>query len=192
LALNVFCLGLVYTSATLGAATTNCLPVTTFLFAVLLRYFPATFSYPHHIEFFLLLLLTTVHLHVLHCRMEKVTIKTIPGIAKVVGLAVCMAGVATLAFYGGPQLNPSIHYPFLGNHDKQQDHQAHTSFGKTWILGCFLLFLSIVSWGLWLVLQVGNQNCSRLVNSPLILEASQLSRNSLFVPDSLLIVIKDR
>ncbi|XP_059433582.1 WAT1-related protein At5g64700-like [Corylus avellana] len=123
LALNIFCLGLVYTSATLGAATTNCLPVTTFFFAVLLR-------------------------------MEKVTIKTTPGIAKVVGLAVCMAGVATLAFYGGPQLNPSIHYPFLGNnHDMQQDHQAHASFGKTWILGCFLLFLSIVSWGLWLVLQ---------------------------------------
>lgn len=160
MALNVFCLGLVYTSATLAAATTNCLPVTTFFFAVLLRYFPATFSYPH-IEFFLLFQLTSVNFHVLHCRMEKVTIKTTPGIAKVVGLAVCMAGVATLAFYGGPQLNPSIHYPFLGNnHDTQQDHQAHASFGKTWILGCFLLFLSIVSWGLWLVLQVGNRNCS--------------------------------
>jgi hypothetical protein len=88
--------------------------------------------------------------------MEKVTIKTTPGIAKVAGLTVCMAGVATLAFYRGPQLNPSIHYPFFDNDHKQQDHEDHVSYGKRWILGCFLLFISIVSWGMWLVFQVDN------------------------------------
>ncbi|KAL4644070.1 hypothetical protein ACB092_02G136700 [Castanea dentata] len=121
LALNVYCVALIYTSATLGAATVNCLPVTTLFFAVLLR-------------------------------MEKVTMRTNPGIAKVAGLIVCMAGVIILAFYNGPQMKPLIHHPLFGHHNNQ-DHQLHVSSGKNWTLGCFLLFISIICWGLWLVLQ---------------------------------------
>uniref|UniRef100_A0A2N9I2H3 WAT1-related protein n=1 Tax=Fagus sylvatica TaxID=28930 RepID=A0A2N9I2H3_FAGSY len=120
-AMNVYYLALVYTSATLGAAAMNCLPVATFFFAVLLR-------------------------------MEKVTIRTTPGIAKVAGLIVCMAGVMTLSFYNGPQMKPLTHHPFFGYHNNQ-DHQPHVSSGKNWTLGCFLLFISITSWSLWLVLQ---------------------------------------
>ncbi|XWS41410.1 hypothetical protein CRYUN_Cryun17cG0079700 [Craigia yunnanensis] len=37
LSLNVYGIALVYTSSNLGATTINCLPVTTFAFAVLLR-----------------------------------------------------------------------------------------------------------------------------------------------------------
>jgi hypothetical protein len=37
LSLDFYGMALVYTSATLAAATTNCLPVTTFFLAVLLR-----------------------------------------------------------------------------------------------------------------------------------------------------------
>nr|XP_023888267.1 WAT1-related protein At5g64700-like isoform X3 [Quercus suber] len=121
LSLNVYCVALIYTSATLGAATVNCLPVTTFFFAVLLR-------------------------------MEKVTLRTIPGIAKVAGMIVCMAGVMILAFYNGPQMKPLIHHPLIGYHNNQ-DQQLHASSGKHWTLGCFLLFISIICWGLWLVLQ---------------------------------------
>ena len=84
--------------------------------------------------------------------METVTVKTVPGIAKVAGILVCMAGVVTLAFYKGPVLKPPFNLPFQPHSRGQDDH--HASYGKTWILGCFLLFFFCVSWGLWLVLQV--------------------------------------
>ena len=85
--------------------------------------------------------------------METVTVKTVPGIAKVAGILVCMAGVVTLAFYKGPVLKPLFHlHNFQPQSGGQDDH--HASSDKTWILGCFLLFFFCVSWGLWLVLQV--------------------------------------
>jgi hypothetical protein len=64
-----------------------------------------------------------------------------------------MAGVMTVSFYNGPQMKPFTHHPFFGYHNNQ-DHQPHVSSGKNWTLGCFLLFISITSWSLWLVLQV--------------------------------------
>ncbi|KAK6287392.1 hypothetical protein POUND7_013571 [Theobroma cacao] len=85
--------------------------------------------------------------------MEKVTVKTVPGIAKVAGIMVCMAGVVTLAFYKGPVLQPLCHLHFQPH--SGQDHHAdgQGSSGKKWILGCFLLLVSCICWALWLVLQ---------------------------------------
>ncbi|XP_017975889.1 PREDICTED: WAT1-related protein At5g64700 isoform X2 [Theobroma cacao] len=122
LTLNLYGVALIYTSASLGAATINCISVITFAFAVLLR-------------------------------MEKVTVKTVPGIAKVAGIMVCMAGVVTLAFYKGPVLQPLCHLHFQPH--SGQDHHAdgQASSGKKWILGCFLLLVSCICWALWLVLQ---------------------------------------
>ncbi|XP_021300950.1 WAT1-related protein At5g64700-like isoform X2 [Herrania umbratica] len=122
LTLNLYGVALIYTSASLGAATINCIPVITFAFAVLLR-------------------------------MEKVTVKTVPGIAKVAGILVSMAGVVTLAFYKGPVLQPLCHLHFQPH--SGQDHHAdgHASSGKKWILGCFLLLVSCICWALWLVIQ---------------------------------------
>ncbi|KAF3440522.1 hypothetical protein FNV43_RR18806 [Rhamnella rubrinervis] len=117
LSLNTFSLGLMYTNATLGAAAVNCLPVTTFIFAVLLR-------------------------------IEKVRIKTTEGITKMAGLLVCIAGVAVLTFYKGPQLKPVFRYHLLDYH-----HQSHVSSNERWIIGCFLFFIAIISWSSWLVLQ---------------------------------------
>ncbi|XVF58707.1 hypothetical protein PTKIN_Ptkin07bG0087600 [Pterospermum kingtungense] len=119
LTLNIYGIALVYTSASLGSATINCIPVITFAFAVLLR-------------------------------METVTVKTVPGIAKVGGIVVCMAGVVTLAFYQGPVLKSPLHL-FQSHSGAQDDH--HASSGKTWIVGCFLLLVSCICWALWLVLQ---------------------------------------
>ncbi|OMP06536.1 Drug/metabolite transporter [Corchorus capsularis] len=124
LTLNVYGVALIYTSAAIGAATINCIPVITIAFAVLLR-------------------------------MEKVTVKTVPGIAKVAGIVVCMAGAVTLAFYRGPVLKPPFHLPFQphgGGQDGDHHSQAAAS-GKKWILGCFLLLVSSICWALWLVLQ---------------------------------------
>lgn len=121
LSLDVYGIALVYTSATLAAAVTNCLPVITFILAVLLR-------------------------------IEIVKLKTTPGIAKVVGILFCVAGVATLAFFKGPQLKFSIHHIFK-LHNGSLPHQVHVSSGITWIKGCFLMLTSNTFWALWLILQ---------------------------------------
>ncbi|XP_038883836.1 WAT1-related protein At5g64700-like [Benincasa hispida] len=118
---NAYGVAVDYTSANLGAAAFNCLPVTTFLFAVLLR-------------------------------MEKVKLRTVAGMAKAFGILVCIGGVITLAFYKGPYLKPLINHHLLNFH-KSHAHQPHSHSSRTWIIGCFLLFISSISWGLWFVLQ---------------------------------------
>ncbi|XP_027339245.1 WAT1-related protein At5g64700-like [Abrus precatorius] len=121
LSLDIYGIGLIYTSAPLAAATTNCLPVITFLLALLLR-------------------------------IESLKIKTAAGIAKLVGIVACLAGAATLAFYKGPQLKLLSHYHLLDFYLKSQQHQGHAQ-SSTWIKGCFLLLLSNMCFGLWLVFQ---------------------------------------
>ncbi|XP_057440167.1 WAT1-related protein At5g64700-like isoform X2 [Lotus japonicus] len=123
LSLDVYGVGLIYTSATLAAATTNCLPAITFFLALLLR-------------------------------RERLKVKTIPGIAKLIGILACLGGAAILAFYKGPHFKFLSHRPLLGNH-KSQQHQGHNALSAsgTWIKGCFLILLSNTFWGLWLVLQ---------------------------------------
>ncbi|KAK8644516.1 hypothetical protein V6N13_123821 [Hibiscus sabdariffa] len=80
--------------------------------------------------------------------MEKVRVKSVPGIAKVGGIVVCMAGVVTLAFYKGPVLKPPFHL-----HTFTPKDDGHASSATKWIVGCFLLLASCICWALWLVLQ---------------------------------------
>lgn len=84
--------------------------------------------------------------------MEKVNLRTESGIAKIGSVLVCMGGVATLAFYKGPQLR-TLHHIQSGYHNSQH-HEDHFSSGKRWILGSLLLFLGTLIWSLWLVIQV--------------------------------------
>ncbi|XVF61826.1 hypothetical protein PTKIN_Ptkin08bG0162000 [Pterospermum kingtungense] len=121
LTLDLYGVGLVYTSATLAAATTNCLPVITFFLAVLLR-------------------------------MEVLRLKTRAGIAKIVGVFVCLAGALTLAFYKGPHFKLFCLHHLVKHHHSQTVHSP-TSSGQTWIKGCFLMLMSNTCWGLWLVIQ---------------------------------------
>ncbi|AES72790.1 WAT1-related protein At5g64700 [Medicago truncatula] len=120
MAMDLNGVGLIYTSPTLAAASTNCLPVITFFLALLLR-------------------------------IESLKIKTVAGIAKLVGIVACLGGAATLAFYKGPHLQLLSHHHHLLGYHKQHD-QSHSPSG-TWIKGCFFLLLSNTFWGLWLVLQ---------------------------------------
>ncbi|KAK3411504.1 hypothetical protein EUGRSUZ_I00256 [Eucalyptus grandis] len=103
--------------ASLASATIDCVPVTTFFFAVLLR-------------------------------REKVNVREIAGVAKLGGITICMGGVATLAFFKGPILNPSF-----ALHNAQHQHHVSSSGSTTWTVGCFLSFISVSTWGLWYVLQ---------------------------------------
>ncbi|WJX34604.1 hypothetical protein P8452_22703 [Trifolium repens] len=120
LTLNVHGIALSYTSAMLAAAIVNCLPASTFFFAVLLR-------------------------------VEKVNLRTKSGISKIGSVLLCMAGVAILAFYKGPQLQ--VYHLLSRYHHNNQQHEDHFSYNKKWILGSLLLFLATIMWSLWLVLQ---------------------------------------
>ncbi|KAI8540685.1 hypothetical protein RHMOL_Rhmol08G0005200 [Rhododendron molle] len=123
--LNIYGVALIYTSASLAAATTNCIPIITFFIALLFG-------------------------------MEMVRLRTSGGIAKVAGLAICLVGVTTIAFYRGPTLKLLLHHHLLGSyHNTIQHHgQVASNSHTTWIKGCFLMLMANIFWGLWLVLQV--------------------------------------
>lgn len=80
-------------------------------------------------------------------RMESLKLRTKPGIAKLIGILICMSGVSSLAFYKGP------HFKLL-RHLLNPKHPHHLSSGKSWIKGVFIMLLSNFFWGLFLVSQV--------------------------------------
>ncbi|KAF7134894.1 hypothetical protein RHSIM_Rhsim08G0004000 [Rhododendron simsii] len=90
--------------------------------------------------------------------MEMVRLRTSGGIAKVAGLAICLVGVATIAFYRGPTLKLLVHHHLLGSYHnttiQQHGHEVASNSHTTWIKGCFLMLMANIFWGLWLVLQV--------------------------------------
>ncbi|KAL3637463.1 hypothetical protein CASFOL_018631 [Castilleja foliolosa] len=123
MSLDIVGLGLKYTSASLGAATTNTIPVITFFLAVLLR-------------------------------MEKLNIRTSPGIIKIAGVTLCMGGVAIIAIYRGPFVKILVDHHLIHDNHLHQIQQNVPST-KTWIMGVLLMMLSSFSWAMWLVLQGG-------------------------------------
>ena len=87
-------------------------------------------------------------------RMEAVRLRTTVGVAKVAGVALCLAGVLVLAFYAGPALSPVNHHRAF----------AVTAGGTTpsrvmWIKGALLMVLANVTWALWIVRQVRYYIC---------------------------------
>jgi hypothetical protein len=82
--------------------------------------------------------------------MEVVKLRSSSGIAKVTGVALCLAGALTIALYTGPSLNPINHRRAFGTHAASS--KAPTSRG-TWIIGTFLTVLSNVTWSIWMVWQ---------------------------------------
>ncbi|KAJ6858094.1 WAT1-related protein [Populus alba x Populus x berolinensis] len=121
LCLDIFGIGIVYASATLAAAISNCLPVVTFFLALLLR-------------------------------MEVLKLRSVSGIAKIVGIIACIAGAITLALYKGPHFNLLCPHHLFESHNSH-GIVSHAPSSQTRIKGCFLLFVSNILWGLWLVLQ---------------------------------------
>jgi len=89
--------------------------------------------------------------------MEVLKLRSVSGIAKIVGIIACIAGAITLALYKGPHFNLlCIHHLF----ESHNSHGivSHVPSSQTRIKGCFLLFVSNILWGLWLVLQVALSN----------------------------------
>ncbi|RCV43210.1 hypothetical protein SETIT_9G276900v2 [Setaria italica] len=82
--------------------------------------------------------------------MEAVKLRSSSGIAKVTGVALCLAGALTIALYTGPSLSPINHHRAFGAHAAPASKAPSCG---TWIIGTFLMVLSNVTWSLWMVWQ---------------------------------------
>ncbi|KAM7517851.1 hypothetical protein LguiB_016813 [Lonicera macranthoides] len=131
--LNIYGVALVYTSATLAAATSNCLPVITFFIAVLLR-------------------MENVKLR------TGPGLAKAAGIALCTAGALTMA-----FYKGPHLKLFLHHNHLFGHYSQQQQqHQHHDLYGpstNTWIKGVFLMLLCTTLWGFWLVLQARVIEC---------------------------------
>ncbi|XP_022947669.1 WAT1-related protein At5g64700-like [Cucurbita moschata] len=121
--LNLYGIALVYTSATLAAATTNCLPVITFFVALLLR------------------------LEVLRLK----SIAGIAKLAGIV-LCVGGVGVLAF-YKGPQLKWFNNHHLFSAHNAATHAHSATASSTSSWLKGCFLMLSSNTLWGIWIVLQ---------------------------------------
>ncbi|PVH63808.1 hypothetical protein PAHAL_2G111200 [Panicum hallii] len=75
--------------------------------------------------------------------------KSAYGIAKVTGVALCLAGVLLIAFFAGPALSPINHH-----HAFHSGQTPSAPPGRlTWIKGTFLKILGDMIWSLWITLQ---------------------------------------
>ncbi|CAN1329584.1 WAT1-related protein At4g30420 [Linum perenne] len=71
--------------------------------------------------------------------LEKVNLRSVRSMAKIVGTILCVTGALTMALIKGPQL-------FLNNGLGGNE--------EDWLLGCCFLFASACCWSIWLILQV--------------------------------------
>ncbi|CAN6195458.1 unnamed protein product [Urochloa humidicola] len=85
-------------------------------------------------------------------KMEVVKLRSASGIAKLTGVALCVAGIFTIAFYSGPALSPVNHHRAFSAHASGSG-RANASSKGTWIEGTFLMLLANSAWSLSIVWQ---------------------------------------
>ncbi|XP_027329638.1 WAT1-related protein At4g28040 [Abrus precatorius] len=76
---------------------------------------------------------------------EKVDLRSLRSIAKVIGTVCCVSGALTMALVKGQKL---LHVEFLPS------KHLTANGGEDWLLGCLLLLASSVFWSCWMILQV--------------------------------------
>ncbi|KAH0654814.1 hypothetical protein KY285_029696 [Solanum tuberosum] len=91
--------------------------------------------------------------------LEKVQMKSLRSIAKVIGTILCVAGAVAMALIKGPKLLNSQFIPtnglllILGKENSD-------NLDSNWMLGVILLIASAICWSFWLILQVTlSANC---------------------------------
>nr|CAB3453057.1 unnamed protein product [Digitaria exilis] len=88
-------------------------------------------------------------------RMEVVKLRSASGVAKLAGVALCLAGVFAIAFYSGPTLSPiNHHHTFTADGPGSGHANASSNSKTTWIEGTFLMILANVAWSVSIVWQV--------------------------------------
>uniref|UniRef100_A0A7N0UMC8 WAT1-related protein n=1 Tax=Kalanchoe fedtschenkoi TaxID=63787 RepID=A0A7N0UMC8_KALFE len=84
------------------------------------------------------------------CRMERINIKELRGLAKVVGTLVTLIGALVMTLYKGPIME------FLSFGNSSTGHQTGSSgdsSGSNWILGTALILVGCCAWSAFYVLQ---------------------------------------
>ncbi|KAM3336883.1 WAT1-related protein [Capsicum galapagoense] len=93
--------------------------------------------------------------------LEKVQMKSLRSIAKVIGTILCVAGAIAMALIKGPKLLNSEFIPTNGllllTLGKENNYE---NLDSNWMFGVILLIASAICWSLWLILQVTlSENC---------------------------------
>ncbi|KAI3982206.1 hypothetical protein MKX01_019112 [Papaver californicum] len=90
--------------------------------------------------------------------LEKVDIRSLSTLAKIVGTVICVSGAFCIAFMKGPKLLNTEFSPQQQDQNSVILHYFNSSVTvgspNNWMLGCFLLLGSCVCWSVWLILQV--------------------------------------
>ncbi|KAI3929744.1 hypothetical protein MKX01_025912 [Papaver californicum] len=90
--------------------------------------------------------------------LEKVDIRSLSTLAKIVGTVICVSGAFCIAFMKGPKLLNTEFTPQQQDQNSIILHYFNSSVtvgsSNNWMLGCFLLLGSCVCWSFWLILQV--------------------------------------
>ncbi|XP_073106862.1 WAT1-related protein At5g64700-like [Elaeis guineensis] len=85
-------------------------------------------------------------------RIEIVKLKSLSGIAKVIGVSICIAGIMFVAFYKGPQLKSFSHeHPIILV--PSNNNISDTKSRNIWMKGTFLVAGAAIAWSLYMVLQ---------------------------------------
>ncbi|XP_021312382.1 WAT1-related protein At5g64700 isoform X3 [Sorghum bicolor] len=85
-------------------------------------------------------------------RMEDVKPRSSSGIAKVTGIALCLAGVFTIAFFTGPSISPVNHHHAFAS-DPAPAGSKQVVPKAVWIKWTFLMVVANMCWSLWIVFQ---------------------------------------
>lgn len=88
-------------------------------------------------------------------RMERVKLRSSSGIAKVAGVALCLAGVFTIALYTGPSVSPINHHRAFASQDPAPK-PAVVPRG-VWIKWTLLMVVANMCWSLWIICQAAVQ-----------------------------------
>lgn len=83
-------------------------------------------------------------------RVEQVNIKSIPGLAKVLGTLITIAGATVITLYKGTPLTTRSE----GMHKLKDTQVILSTPGFTWIAGCLIMFVNCLCLSGWMVLQV--------------------------------------
>ncbi|KAJ1289128.1 hypothetical protein BS78_02G141200 [Paspalum vaginatum] len=89
-------------------------------------------------------------------RMEVVKPRSSSGVAKLAGVALCLAGVLVIAFYAGPAVSPPVnhHHRALSPSPGPGHHvMSGRSSRATWIKGTLLFLIGNLAWSLSIVWQ---------------------------------------
>ncbi|XP_039024494.1 WAT1-related protein At1g43650-like isoform X2 [Hibiscus syriacus] len=116
------------------------------LYSVAIKYTSATFAAATTNTIPVLTLIIAVCL-----RTESISVRKLPGLAKVLGSVISLSGALVFAFVKGPAISSTNWHSSTHNQTTDSVIKNH-SIGE-WIKGCLIMLSANTAWSMWLVLQ---------------------------------------